>query len=316
MAGDAGLSVVIATKDRRADLLACLRSLARQTRPPGEIIIVDATGAPQGDEAATYQAAAGAARVRYARARRPGAASQRNQALDMLGRETRHVLLLDDDVVLEPDYCAVLIGALEADPQLVAVNGWIVNPSAAPFEPRLRWLLRLFLIYGQKPGHILPSGFNTPLWVGAPGAPFVTETLEGGNACIRADALRGLRFDPAYERFSGYAYAEDIDLTYALGRGKRMIVEPRARMTHNTAQAGRTNDVRLGLAQAVNRARLVQKHLGRDPYHLACYLWAMIGVVLLNAAMVARGRSPLRLAGNIAGIGIALAEWPSGRGSA
>jgi GT2 family glycosyltransferase len=303
------ICAIIATRNRRADLLACLASLAVQTHPPDEVIVVDASHDLCGDEARSYQRASGSVRLRYEHARTPGAASQRNQALDLLDAATDYVVLLDDDVVLEPDYCAVLVDALESDRNLVGVGGWITNPQAAPFESALGWLLRLFLIYGAEPGQVLPSGFNTPMFVRQPGTRFPSDCLEGGNACFRAEVLRGLRFDHGYERFSGYAYAEDLDLTYAVGRSGRLCVEPRARMLHNVSPAGRVDNLRLGLAQAVNRARFLRKHLGRDVGHLVCYLWAMLGVWLLNIAMIARGRSPLRALGNFAGLAIVLTEW-------
>jgi GT2 family glycosyltransferase len=305
------VSVIIATKDRPVDLLACLRSLAAQTRPPDEIIVVDASNALNGGEQAAYQAAAGDVPVHYERARRAGLPSQRNQGLEHVSPHAHYVCFFDDDLLLDPHYCQELLAVLDADLSLVGAGGWILNPQAPPFERWTTWILRLFLIYGDRPGHVLPSGFNTPLFVGRRPVPrpLAPECLEGCNAWYRVSALRRRRFDPAYERFAGYAYAEDVDFSYALGRAGRYLIAPAARLVHNVSPAGRLNDLRYGLCQAANRARFVRKHLGGDPYHLACYLWAMFGIMLLNLAMAALGRSPLRLVGTIAGVGLALAEW-------
>ena len=52
-------SVIIPTRNRRADLLECLHSLRGQSLAPAEIVIVDATWPLLGDERRVYGAAAG-----------------------------------------------------------------------------------------------------------------------------------------------------------------------------------------------------------------------------------------------------------------
>jgi GT2 family glycosyltransferase len=216
-----------------------------------------------------------------------------------------YVILLDDDVILERDYCCELVHTLERNRTIAGVGGWITNPQEAPGEAWLRWLLRFFMIYGNSPGEILPSGFNTPMFVGRSKAPFRSECLEGGNSCFRRSMLQGIWFDATFERFAGYAYAEDIDFSYAVGRRGQLLINPNARMVHSVSPAGRTNDFRFGMCQVTNRALFVIKHWG-DRYHFACFLWSMLGIMALNIGMLAAGRSPKRLLGNIVGLVLVL----------
>ncbi len=304
------LVVIIPTRNRRTDLHDCLVSLARQTRPPDLTIIVDSSTTMIGDEASWYAAAAAPLCTAYYRASRTGAASQRNQALACVPPAAACVALLDDDVVLEPTYLAVLEQALERDAGLAAVSGWITNPQVAPNENRTMPLLRLFGHYGTQPGQLLASGFNTPHWVNAPATLFPTETVEGGNALVRRSAIDGAWFDPGYERFSGYAYAEDLDFAQALRQVGRLAVHPDARMLHRASAAGRVDDLRMGLAQVVNRARYLKRHSARTPAIWLAYAWAMCGLALANSAQIARGRSLRRLIGNIAGFAIVISiRW-------
>ncbi len=74
------------------------------------------------------------------------------------------------------------------------------------------------MIYGKTPGDILPSGFNTPIFTSTKQETFQTKSLEDGNMCVKIDYIRDMRFDTRFERFAGYAYAEDIDFTYTLSR--------------------------------------------------------------------------------------------------
>jgi len=299
--------VLIPTRNRHADLVVCLGSLAIQSHPPTLVLVVDSTPEPPAGAETIYHAALERVPLLYRRARRAGSSSQRNEGLALVPTGIDYVFLLDDDVVLEPDYCHELIDLLATNPAAVGASGWITNPQMAPGERWLRWLLHLFMIYGRLPGTVLPSGFNTPLWVGGQrSTPFRAAFLEGGNACLRVAALHNLAFDPSYERFGGYAYAEDLDFTYALGQRGELWANPRARMLHNVSAAGRMNELRVGICQVTNRALFRAKHLP-GPWHFACYLWSMLGIMLLNLGMLALGRSPRRLLGNLVGLILVLA---------
>jgi GT2 family glycosyltransferase len=297
--------IIIPTRNRHDDLVVCLSSIATQTLRPDVVIVVDSTPQlPDGAEQ-IYRSALGPVPLHYQRARRPGSASQRNEALGLIPDWADYAFLLDDDVVLESDYCEELVTLLEAEPTAAGATGWITNPQQGPGERWMLWMLRLFLIYGRDPGTVLPSGFNTPLWVGERTTPFRALFLEGGNACLRVAALGDLRFDESYERFGGYAYAEDIDFTYILRKRGALWITQRARMVHKVSRAGRMNDLRIGLCQVTNRARFVARHLP-GPLNFACYLWSMLGIMLLNLGMIVLGRSPRRLLGNLVGLTLVL----------
>lgn len=304
------LCVIIPTRNRRHDLLACLRTLASQSRLPDYVIVVDASTDLCGDEEQTYVAAIAPVPLRYVRALQAGLPSQRNQGLSLTDHHTTHVLFLDDDVVLKERYCEALLTAFAEKPDAIGIGGWIVNPQAPPFGRAFFWFLRLFLIYGTTPGGVLPSGFNTPMFVAQPQQPFQTECLEGGNMCIRLEWAQDLRFDDRYERFAGYAYSEDLDFTYVLGRRGRLWVTPYAQMEHHVSPAARARELRFGICQVFNRALFVRKHFGGGVYHWLCFLWSMIGIMLLNIAMIFQRRPIERFAGNIVGLLITPVELP------
>lgn len=308
-------SILIPTRNRHADLLECLRSIAAQTCAPAEVLIVDSSPEAPADAARIYQEAAGAARLSYVYTRQAGSARQRNLALDRADPASAYLIFLDDDVILEPHYCAALLEVLAADPAVIGAVGLITNWQGQPRQWWAQALLRFFLIQGP-PGRVLISGHNGYFWEDLTGPPFPIDLLYGGGCVVRQAALAGLRFDPAYERLGGYAFAEDMDFGYALGRRGRLLCVPAARMVHKGSPAGRpTQDYRLGMSQVVNRALFVHKHLpGR--LHFVCYLWSMIGQMLLNTLMLARGRSPSRLIGNLAGLGLVLSGQARPRAAA
>lgn len=297
--------VIIPTRNRHDDLVTCLGSLAGQSLRPDLVIVVDSTPTvPDGAEQ-IYAAALGPIPLLYRRARQPGSSSQRNEAITLIPVGTDYAFLLDDDVVLDADYCRELVALLNAKPDAAGACGWITNPQQAPGERWIMWLLRLFLIYGRAPGGLLPSGFNTPHWTGEREEAFRVAYFDGCNACLRVRAMADMHFDASYERFGGYALAEDLDFTYRLSKRGALWLTPQALMVHKVSPAGRMNDLHIGLCQVINRARFVGKYLP-GPYHFTCYLWAMLGTMLLNTAMIARGRSYTRLLGNFIGLALVL----------
>jgi hypothetical protein len=87
-------------------------------------------------------------------------------------------------------YCEALLTMFDEKPDAAGIGGWITNPQLPPFGRAFFWFLRMFLIYGGTPGKVLPSGFNTPMFVVQPQSPFQTECLEGGNMCISLEHAR------------------------------------------------------------------------------------------------------------------------------
>ena len=298
-------SILIPTRNRHDDICACLRSIAAQTLVPAEVLIIDSSPVISDDVSQCYQAMAGSVPVRYQRAWQTGSSSQRNQALDLASRASTYLIFLDDDVILEPEYCAALISALDADDRVIGAVGTITNWQGHPRQWWVQALLYFFLMQGP-PGRVLISGQNGYLWEDLTGPPFVIDWVYGGGCILRREALEGLHFDPTFERFGGYAFHEDLDFGYALGKRGRLLCIPSARMVHKGSSSGRpTRDYRYGISQVANRALFVQKHLP-GPVHFACYLWSMLGQMLLNTLMIARGRSPTRLVGNLIGLSLVL----------
>src|SRR5262245_7263786 len=107
------VSVVICTKDRPEMLATCLESLAGQTRPPEEIVVVDASAARARDPVGRGVLRMPGCPVTVVPAA-PGLPRQRNLG----ARATRGsvVLYLDDDVVLDAGYVAAIARTFEDDP--------------------------------------------------------------------------------------------------------------------------------------------------------------------------------------------------------
>lgn len=109
-------SLAIATYNRRDVLLQCIKLAVDQSRPPAEVVVVDASK----DWDATREQVLGelapqypAVRWVYEQARRPSAAVQRNQAAEL--SEADVVFLFDDDSFMLPGCAEAIMAVYDAD---------------------------------------------------------------------------------------------------------------------------------------------------------------------------------------------------------
>lgn len=108
----AKVSVILPTFNRAGLIAETLDSLLAQTRPVDEILVVD-----DGSSDATGEVVAGYGdHVTYLRKENGGKASALNLGLERISGDL--VWICDDDDLIEPEACARLVGALEADPGL------------------------------------------------------------------------------------------------------------------------------------------------------------------------------------------------------
>src|SRR5581483_3567739 len=120
------IAVVICTRNRPDDLADCLASLARQTRLPDEVLVVDASDGPEPEaRVRAWAATAPVPRVDVLPAA-PGLTRQRN--LGAAATTGDLITFLDDDVVLDPGYLAAIAELFVLDPSLGGAQGTVAFP--------------------------------------------------------------------------------------------------------------------------------------------------------------------------------------------
>ncbi|MDP2317672.1 MAG: glycosyltransferase family 2 protein, partial [Pseudomonadota bacterium] len=254
------ISAVIVTHVGGRLLEECLASLARQTRPPDQVlVVVSRDGVVPVEGAAALQLRAN---VGYARAANAGIAATAGEPL-----------LLNDDTRLEPGCLAALEAAFRGpgvyQPRIVLADG----------SGRL-----------DNVGHgLFPDG---AVWArGRNGPDVAVDGAPGGfsGAAVlfaRAtwDALGG--FDPRFGSFG-----EDVDLSLRLlRRGIAITPVPEARVHHHLgATWGRASAEKLHAIER-NRVRAAVRSLPITAL-LSMPAWTA-GRYALYAALATRGRGP------------------------
>jgi GT2 family glycosyltransferase len=116
------LAVIVPNWNGARWLRGCLRSLARQSRPPAELIIVD-NGSTDGSLELAAELAPHAHVI--ALGRNTGFAHAANRGL--AATDASAVALINTDVELDPDWLERTAAALERDPSLAAVGCKMVD---------------------------------------------------------------------------------------------------------------------------------------------------------------------------------------------
>lgn len=254
------ISAIVPTIGRIDSLNALLETLSAQTFRVDEVIVASA------DEQTCKLIEPGAGLVvRCIAVSPPNAVRQRMAAIDIARGD--YLLLLDDDVVLEPDCVQHMLSLLESDDDVAAVTADFNNQTWP--NPTRIWQLYLRHVLklereewqGRVVGPLLRFGFNP-----VPDGPRSMEWLGSGSSMVRrsAYATAGGFSDFFLHRCT---INEDVDLGLKLYRVGRIMFCPEARMAHHHAPGGRVTRFLAAEDDLFNRYFILRRTLGLHVVH-------------------------------------------------
>jgi len=311
------ISVIVPTIGRAESLTQLLTSLAGQTRRPDEVIVAD--GSSTGEVAAVVGQPRWAGRgltVRRVAVRPPNAVRQRVAAIAESSSE--YLLLLDDDVVLEPDCVEQLVTALASRPGVVGAFADFNNQSWAMPTRAWHFYLRHVLGMGEGAwqgrvvGPLLRFGYNP-----APAEIRPIEWLGTCNTMIRRSA---------YDQVGGFSdfflhrctMNEDVDLGLKMSTVGSIVFCPAARMGHFHAPGGRVSPAVAAEDDLYNRyqvMRQTQRRPALTAFFLAVLYFSVETVSNLGGAVLRRRSNGLgaRSWGRLRALARIIAGQPSRR---
>ena len=254
------ISVVIVTRNRVADLLRCLASLAAIEAPALEVLVAD-NGSRDGT-VDRVRAAHPSVRLLAAPGNR-GTSDPRNGAAKV--SRGRFLWFLDDDtVVADPGLAARLAAAFDDDPGLGAIGG------EAVFDDR-------GAIVGAKYLRLQPNGLTEGTVWDAPAGKVGVQCLASCNLFLPRRVFEELGgFDNLF-----FFHLEDLDLTWRIHRrGYRLEVWARTPVKHCFSECARRPE---RFTPRRNRTLFFVKNMAA---------WRILALPLLDLAYVA---SPARV---------------------
>jgi GT2 family glycosyltransferase len=270
-------SVLIPTYNRAVDLLACIGSIASQSEQPAQCIIID-DGELTNDDLAAARERLGPIALTYHKKNHAREARGQSESkiigLNLASHDV--VFILDDDVVLEPDFFSAIMAVWTGadDDRLMGVGGMVSNARRRPWGEKL--YNAVFLLSSPHAWDVTPVGFQ--VWDETIGQRQKSYYVNGGLCSIHR--TRAQRF-PFNTFKAGRSALEDVDFCLrAKLAGYFFYMEPRARALHNTSPLSRESVFRFGIKESVNRSEIYRNNAPKSIAHWAWYWWSSIGWVL------------------------------------
>jgi len=303
-------AVILITKDRSERAATMVDQALAQTRSPDQIIVVDSSSPPLALPAPLLGRAEARGVELVVDHARPSTSAQRNRGVDLARAPV--ALMLDDDMIIPPDYADTLLRGWERR-GLLALGGvagsYAKDTEGSRLEAgggRVAQLLRTIFML-----HTLRFTRQTMLrrsgklrLVPTPPREVLIRIYPNAAVLFRTDLLRKHRYD---ERFSGYVYGEDLDLCGRLARDAPILHSPATWCVHDADPAGRPSDemwYRRSRHEGFFRLRMI----GRDPLSLAAFGLSVLAEGGGAAVAAARARRAGPLAGYARGLREAIAD--------
>ncbi len=275
------VDVVVATFNRPDNVRICLEHLARQSRRPDEIVVVDSS-----PHRLTADVVAAFPGVRYLRNEAGRGTTATSRAIGVAATGSDIVAFVDDDAYAEPDWLENLV-ARYADPSVAVVGGRASNGRPGEESEGL-----------DAVGRLLPDGTLTGNFAADTGHDLDVDHVLGANMSVRRAALE--QVGGIVDLYPGTCLREESDFVLRLGRaGHRVVYTPAAVVRHVAATyaRGRRFDVRYTFYGHRNHVVLLSHAFGMgDPILRRFYGTALrqagTNVVDGARAVVSSGRSP------------------------
>ena len=269
-------SFVIPTKNRPIELATVFDAILAQSRLPEQVIIIDQSSQDNVvKEQLAPQAKKENIRLDYIHDESINGLVQA-KATSIQYNQCDYISFFDDDIVHEPNYLAAIEESIITHPEMIGLNGVILN---APKEGLLKRLIFRFTHFGLykdnrqsvilslKEGTIQPQSVNT---------------LSGGLSTWKKEVFDTVTFDTK-NKFHAY---EDKEFSIRIERAfpKQMFIVPQAKLYHYHAAGNRQSLLRRTQNDLVEVWKLFKKNgnynwLGLD------FIVLLFGL-LLNALML------------------------------
>ena len=280
-------SVVLSTHDRPEILRAAVEAVLAQTAPPGELIVVH-DGPGEVAPALAAEARRRGVPFRCERLSAPSLTASRNRGIDVAAGEV--VVLLEDDVLLPPDYLSRLGELYRADGR-----GAVAGIGAVVVEPDMgRWKRRLWDLAARALGRGLWSprrltGRRVALPAALARRLVAARRLSGGGLSLRRAVAAAERFD---EGLDGYALGEDREFCFRAGARHALFLAPELVVRHAVAPGGRPDPAERARMFVRNTLRIARRATEGGAGTWLLVGWELAGAVLLHLLAAPLSRRP------------------------
>ena len=269
-------SFVIPTKNRPIELATVFDAILAQSRLPDQAIIIDQSSPDKviKDQLALLAKKANI-RLDYIHDESINGLVQA-KAASIQYNKCDYISFFDDDIVHEPDYLAAIEACIHTYPEMIGLNGVILNAPKEGLLKRFIFRLTHFGLYKDNRQSVIRSLKERI------SQPQRVDALSGGLSTWKKEVFDTVTFDTK-NKFHAY---EDKEFSIRIERAfpKKMFIVPQAKLYHYHAAGNRQSLMRRTQNDVVEVWKLFKKNgnynwLGLD------FIVLLFGL-LLNALLL------------------------------
>lgn len=242
--------------------------MSSQTLKPSQIIIIDASN----EENRVLTESIKDKNIIYRISNIRSAAIQRNIALDLVDKKNRYVAILDDDILITPNYLERCLNLIQIS-KAIGISGVAIPTKKVTKTNKLNLIKRLFFLESKFGGLVTAGGINLPIKTNQSGSLlFETKWLIG---CAFWDnrKLGNLRF---CNEFLGQSLFEDVLFSIQASKMGTLLVDSTLVLQHLEAETSRPNLQEFYFMWVVNRYEVI-RNLDKGPLKYAAFHWTNLG---------------------------------------
>jgi GT2 family glycosyltransferase len=279
------VTIIIPTYNRCDDLSTTLQSVFHQTKCPKEILIIDDSENEFISDLVTKEMShfvSSGINLKYFRnPHQKGSGIARNYGMSIANEEI--ILFLDDDVILDKGYIAEIIKIYEQFPEVIGVQGYIINNKHIS---KFRFLYnKIFFLYNQEKNSCRVLISTNVVYPSVVNDVIECEWLSGCNQSYRKNILTNFKFD---ENFKRYSLKEDVDLSYRIFKNNpgSLRLTPNAKLIHKATGVARMPGKTVRYMEYVHSFYLFYKNMDPDLIKTIKFYWAWGGELLFMTPFI------------------------------
>jgi GT2 family glycosyltransferase len=283
--------IIIPTKNRFGSLVLTLNSIFLQSRLPKQVLIVDQSNDSAEKKIKTLFKGKNVIISYIYMFPETGLVRAKRKAVDSSFGDP--VCVLEDDVVLDPNFLEEILGTFAKRPNAMGVGGICQNSLNNCFlYVILHWVFYRGLFRDSRPLITWKASKERH-------GLYSSETVSGGISAWRRNAFERVQFEPK----DGFHMFEDVHFCRKLAKqsGFNLWINTRASLLHFPASEGRAPTGEFE-AQRMQEAFALYRYHRQGFFDLLALLWLSLGLTIFSALKSLRHASFLPMAGHWKGL--------------
>lgn len=288
-------TLIIPTRNRSSKLIKLIKDIVKLKIIFNEIIVVDSSDNHHKKKIILFLTKKKIKLINTF----PSTTHQRNVGLKVRKKNSKYILFLDDDIVINKKAFIEMNNGINKYSKINKISSFAFNLQANKekfkFERiKKSKLVKLLGLYSEKPGKVMKSGWHTK--ISNLSRDTFVQWIYSGATLFRTSIIKNMKFKNLNK---GFNYLEDLHFSFNLTKKKfkHLVI---AKATVSNPNLVSRNDLNFGFIEILNRYKFVETfRLNKLNFYITAFirmLYLITNILHLKTSWI------LRFFGNLKGI--------------